>query len=129
MKDSKGHGSNPRGSSGVVRLDTAGSPATKTGYLARPQPKYAVNQTAARTNEGGRLSTAAGERIAMRQSADAGRAPALAVTDRMAAATLSQGHPKSAPVPLGSSFAATKDALARGRTVALPRGAENRRVS
>jgi hypothetical protein len=128
MKDAKGHGSSSRGGS-VVRLDTVGSPSRKTGYLAAPTSKYGINQRAARTAEGGSLSTAAGERIAMRQSADEGRYPTSSVTDRMAAMSLGQGHPKSDVVPLGSSFAAAKTDLDRARSVALPRGAENRRRS
>ena len=64
MKDAKGHGSNARsGGISAVRLDSTESPARKTGYLATPQPKYAVNQTVARSAEGGSLSTAAAERI------------------------------------------------------------------
>jgi hypothetical protein len=132
MKDAKGHGSDARGGASTVRLDTADSPARKTGYLATPQPKYGANPNAARTAEGGRLSTAAAERIAMRQATDARRAdlaPPMTITDRAAAMTLGQGHPKSDVVPLGSSFAAAKAALERGRSVALPPGAENRRKS
>lgn len=129
MKDAKGHGSDPRG---AVHADSTGSPSRRgraTGFLASPQAKYAVNQNAARSAEGGKLSTAAGERIAMRQQADESHNPTMSISDRMAAATLAQGHPKSAPVPLGGSFAAAKSDLERGRSVALPRGAENRRKS
>ena len=133
MKDAKGHGSNARsGGISAVRLDSTESPARKTGYLATPQPKYAVNQTVARSAEGGSLSTAAAERIAMRQSVDQRRAdlaPSMTITDRMAAMSLGQGHPKSYVSPLGSSFAAAQDQLDRARNVALPRGAPGRRKS
>ena len=131
MKDAKGHGSDARGGGDTptVRLDNVGSPARKTGYLAAPQPKYGANQSAARTAEGGKLSTAAGERIAMRQAADESRYPTSTVSDRMAAMSLGQGHPKSNSVPLGSSFAAAKTDLWFGRNVAMGRGADNRRKS
>jgi hypothetical protein len=127
MKDAKGHGSDPRnGGVPVVRLDSANSPARKTGYLGAPQPKYNVNQDAARAGEGGKLSTAAAERLAMRRSADESRYP---VTDRVAAMALGQGHPKSNSVPLGYGAAAAKSDLWFGRNVAMPRGADNRRKS
>jgi hypothetical protein len=130
MKDALGHGSNARRVSPNLS-DAYGpnSPARRgqaTGYLADPQRKYTVNTTAARTAEGGELSTAARERIAGRQMVDT---PPSTITDRMAAMALGQGHPKSNEVPLGSSFQAAKDALNRGRSVAMPRGAEGRRKS
>lgn len=130
MKDAKGHGSNPRnGGTPVVRLDNADSPNKKTGYLAGSQPKYAVNQNAARTAEGGRLSSAAAETLALQRAADEGRNPSATVTDRMAAATLGQGHPKSDVVPLGYSAKAAKTDLWFGRNIAMARGADNRRKS
>ena len=109
MKDARGHGSNPRGGGavGVVRLDTAGSPARKTGYKG----------------------TAKQETIAMRQSADESRYPTSTITDRMAAMALAQGHPKSGGVPFGHGFEAAQMSLDRARNVALPRGAESRRRS
>ena len=132
MKDAGGHGSNARGGDiPVVRLDNARSRQPKTGYLASPQLKAgrAATATDPGVPGGGHLSSAAGERIAKRQGADEGRNPPSTITDRMAAMSLGQGHPKSDPVPLGSSFSAAKSALDRGRTVALPRGAESRRKS
>lgn len=107
MKDALGHGSNPRGTAGAVRLDSTGSPAQKTGYLG----------------------SAKQEKIAMRQAVDESHYPTSTITDRMAAMSLGQGHPKSNEVPLGQSFQAAKAALQRGRAVALPRGAEHRRKS
>jgi hypothetical protein len=68
------------------------------------------------------------EQIAIRQGIDARHFPTRTPQDYAAAQALGQGHPKSAPVPLGQSFQAAKDALARGRTVALPPGAESRRT-
>jgi hypothetical protein len=67
------------------------------------------------------------EQIAIRQGIDARHFPTRSPQDLEAAQALGQAHPKSAPVPLGQSFQAAKDALARGRTVALPRGVEGRR--
>jgi hypothetical protein len=108
MKDAKGHGSNPRnGDTPVVRLDTVGSPNRKTGY------KGSAKQ----------------ETLAMQRVSDEGRNPTSTITDRMAAMTLGQGHPKSGGVPFGYGFEAAKMNLDRGRNVALPRGAENRRKS
>ena len=112
MKDAKGHGSNPRsgGAGGAVRLDTEGSPRRKTGYLG----------------------SAREERIAIGKATDARRAdlaPPSSITDRMAAMSLGQGHPKSYISPLGSSFAAAKDQLDRARNLALPRGTPGRRKS
>jgi hypothetical protein len=130
MKDAKGHGSDPRnGGVPVVRLDSANSPARKTGYLGAPQQKYNVNQNAARAGEGGKLSTAAAERLAMRRSADESRNPTSTVTDRVAAMALGQGHPKSNSVPLGYGAAAAKTDLWFGRHIAMARGADNRRKS
>jgi hypothetical protein len=130
MKDAKGHGSEKRGGSiPTARLDTVGSRWPKTGYLAAPQSKYAANPNAARTAEGGNLTTTVGERVAMRQAADESRYPTSTVTDRMAAAALGQGHPKSNLVPLGSSAAAAKAELWLGRNLAMPRGVDNRRKS
>jgi hypothetical protein len=130
MKDAKGHGSDARGGSlPTVRLDNVGSRRPKTGYLSAPQPKYAVNQIAARAGEGGKLSTAVGERVAMRKAADEGRNPTSTITDRMAAMTLGQGHPKSNSVPLGYGAAAAKTDLWFGRNVAMARGSDNRRKS
>lgn len=130
MKDAKGHGSNGRGGgTPAVRLDNADSPARKTGYLATPQPKYAANPNAARTAEGGKLTTTVGERVAMRQAADESRYPTSTVTDRMAAMSLGQGHPKSNSVPLGYGAAAAKTDLWFGRNVAMGRGSDNRRKS
>jgi len=120
MKDAKGHGSNPRnGGFPVVRLDTANSPPRKTGYLAAALPK----------KEGGSLSSAAAETIAAKKAADEGRNPTSTITDRMAAMTLGQNHPKSSGVPFGYGFEAAQMNLDRGRNFALPRGAENRRKS
>ena len=81
---------------------------------------------------GGHGSEARGarqERVAMNRAVDERHFPTHTVTDRMAAASLGQAHPKTAPVPLGQSFAAAKSDLSRGRSVALPAGAENRRQS
>ena len=128
MKDAKGHGSDARGGSlPTTRLDAVGSRQPKTGYLAAPQPKYVANPNAARTAEGGKLTTAVGERVAMRQAADESRYPTSTITDRMAAIALGQGHPKS--VPFGSSTAAAKTDLWFGRNVAMARGKDNRRKS
>jgi hypothetical protein len=128
MKDAKGHGSEARGGGlPTVRLDSVNSPKSKTGYLAGPQPKYAVNQNAARVGEGGKLSSATAETIAKGKAADESRYSNPAVTDRMVATALGQGHPKSNSVPLGSSFAAAKTDLWFGRNVAMARGADNRR--
>jgi hypothetical protein len=74
------------------------------------------------------------EQTAIRQSIDEHHFPSRAIFPRLpddiaAAQALGQAHPKSAPVALGQSFQAAKDALARGRTVALPPGAESRRRS
>jgi hypothetical protein len=71
--------------------------------------------------------SAKAEQIDMRRGIDARHFPARSPQDIAAMQALGQGHPKSAPVPLGQSFQAAKSALARGRTVALPPGAENRR--
>ena len=67
------------------------------------------------------------EQVAMRQGIDERHFPTRSDLDVAAAQALGQAHPKSEPVPFGSSFQAAKDALARGRSVALPAGAENRR--
>ena len=67
------------------------------------------------------------EQIAIRQATDERHFPTRSPHDVAAAQALGQAHPKSAEVPLGKSFQAAKDALARGRTVALPPGAEGRR--
>ena len=108
MKDARGHGSDPRGGiNAPVRLDTAGSPRRKTGYLGSSKQ----------------------ETIAMRQAIDTTHFPPSTVTDRMAAMSLGQGHPKSYVSPLGSSFAAAKDQLDRARNLALPRGTPGRRKS
>lgn len=108
MKDAKGHGSDRRGGGEpAVRLDTVGSRQPKTGYLG----------------------TAKQERIAMRQAADESRYPTSTVTDRMAAMSLGQGHPKSNSVPLGYGAAAAKSDLWFGRNIAMARGADNRRKS
>jgi hypothetical protein len=69
------------------------------------------------------------EQTAMRRGIDERHFPTRTPQDLAAAQVLGQGHPKSTPVPLGQSFQAAKDALARGRTVALPAGAENRRLA
>jgi hypothetical protein len=115
MKDAKGHGSDKRGGGEpAVRLDTVGSRQPKTGYLGTP---------------GQKLGVAAQERVAMRQAADEARYPTSSVTDRMAAMSLGQGHPKSNSVPLGYGAAAAKTDLWFGRNVALARGADNRRKS
>lgn len=129
MKDARGHGSDGRGGTPVVRLDTVGSRGLKTGYLAGPKPKYAENTSVARAKEGGSLSSATAETLAAQRAADESRYPTSTVTDRMAAMSLGQGHPKSEAVPLGSSFSTAKSDLDRARSVALPRGAENRRAS
>ncbi len=72
------------------------------------------------------------EKIAMGKAVDARRAdlaPPMTITDRMAAMSLGQGHPKSYISPLGSSFAAAQDQLDRARNLALPRGTPGRRKS
>ena len=71
--------------------------------------------------------TAREEQTAIRRAIDERHFPTRSPEDLAAAQALGQGHPKSATVPLGQSFQAAKDALARGRTVALPPGVENRR--
>jgi hypothetical protein len=130
MKDAKGHGSDARGGGlPTTRLDTVGSRQPKTGYLAKPTPKYEANPNAARTAEGGKLTTTVGERVGMRQAADESRYPTSTITDRMAAMSLGQGHPKSNSVPLGYGAAAAKTDLWFGRNVAMGRGADNRRKS
>lgn len=129
MKDAQGHGSDPRGSSGT--------------FGVRLRPKRPTNVT---------LRTAAQEKAALGRRADSrhfplgdtdarvraavsnaapfrGPVPAPVVTDKMAASALAQAGPKSDAVPLGSSFAAAKAELERGRAVALPPGVENRRRS
>ena len=118
MKDAKGHGSNPRnGGAPVVRLDTVGSRQPKTGYAG------VGNVDTFKTPPG----VAKQERLAMRGAADEGRYPTSTITDRMAAMTLGQGHPKSNSVPLGYGAAAAKTDLWFGRNVAMARGADNRR--
>lgn len=67
------------------------------------------------------------EQTAIRRGIDERHFPTRSPQDVAAAQALGQAHPKSAQVPLGQSFQAAKTALARGRTVALPRGVENRR--
>lgn len=69
------------------------------------------------------------ERVAMNQQIDERHYPTHTVTDRMAAASLGQAHPKSMPSPIGQSFSTTQTDLWRGRNFALPRGADNRRQS
>ena len=69
------------------------------------------------------------EVVAMRKAVDERHFPTTTVTDRMAAMSLGQAHPKSDVVPLGSSFAAAQTDLWKARSFAQPRGADNRRKS
>ena len=120
MKDAKGHGSEKRGGDGpAVRLDTVGSRQPKTGYAG------VGNVDTFKTPPG----VAKRERLATGRAADESRKPTSTITDRMAAMTLGQGHPKSNSVPLGSGFAAAKTDLWFGRNISMARGADNRRKS
>jgi hypothetical protein len=71
--------------------------------------------------------SAKAEQLSIRRGIDERHFPTRTPQDLAAAQALGLAHPKSAQVPLGQSFQAAKTALARGRMVALPAGAENRR--
>ena len=135
MKDAKGHGSDPRGTP-HGNYFSGGAPRSRAPLSNKFAPKSAAANPGPHPPltyvPGSRYNgphSARGETVRNRQTADESRNPTSTVTDRMAAMTLAQGHPKSNEVPLGSSFTAAKSALARGRSVALPRGAEDRRKS
>lgn len=100
MKDAKGHGSEKRG----------GAAGAYTPTRLTPPVRQAV-----------------AERVAMRRAVDERHYPTSTVTDRMAAMSLGQAHPKSYIAPLGSSFAQAQDQLDRARNLALPRGTPGRR--
>jgi hypothetical protein len=72
---------------------------------------------------------AARDSIIRGKMVDQSHFPIPSITDRMAAMSLGQGHPKSYVSPLGSSFTAAQDQLDRARNVAVPRGTPGRRKS